>query len=528
MSTSCGSPVYAAPELVMTGRLYAGTGVDIWSCGIILYAMLCGYLPFDDDAKNPNGDNIGRLYRYIIANKPKYPSHLSSDSKDIIGKMLIPDPNSRCKIETIMIHPWLHKYKNQISKSVQELEEEAQILKQELLSTIESKSNTTLQDNYVEDVCCDDDNVDVDDSAPSSCSTSTSSVSSSYSFPPNSYSNTKDISTQVIENDENQQQDVDDNGSHTHDIITTQQQQQQPLIKSPPNTPIPYSISTTIEEFPTTEKLVTSKTSSHAIGSTNQQEQQRTLSEEESTNMPDNTDAVATEAEEETEEIKSIIIPVIDTVVTTKGSNNDEESPLLVSSSNKIQQSTQSSSPSPSSCSSSSSSNNSSSCSNLAPPPAIKTTKRHTIDTIFTKNFAAANNNSISAVNNNKKEKEQEKEQQQQQQQEKKDQDIRSPMPLTHHSSSLRAKLFSTVKRRNLSASVVKKEDRPATIKENKNRHSWQHLMHRHSSGNNNTSTNLPLSPPSSPVTPEHSKSVRLMTWIKNKSHSSSHPHKCK
>ncbi|OBZ90109.1 Serine/threonine-protein kinase KIN4 [Choanephora cucurbitarum] len=141
MSTSCGSPVYAAPELVMTGRLYVGTSVDIWSCGIILYAMLCGYLPFDDDVKNPNGDNIGRLYRYIMSHKPKYPQHLSHDAKDIISQMLVPDPSERCDLETIICHPWLEDYREEASKSIRSFEEEAKNRRMQLLEGIESTTH---------------------------------------------------------------------------------------------------------------------------------------------------------------------------------------------------------------------------------------------------------------------------------------------------------------------------------------------------------------------------------------------------
>nr|AAN32717.1 protein kinase SNF [Colletotrichum gloeosporioides f. sp. malvae] len=71
MQTSCGSPCYAAPELVVSDSLYTGRKVDVWSCGVILvstaarYAMLAGYLPFDDDPANPEGDNINLLYKIV-------------------------------------------------------------------------------------------------------------------------------------------------------------------------------------------------------------------------------------------------------------------------------------------------------------------------------------------------------------------------------------------------------------------------------------------------------------------------------
>jgi len=66
MQISCRSPSYAAPELIISEGLYISSTVDIWSRGVTLYAMLAGYLPFDNDPANPNRDNINLLYRYII------------------------------------------------------------------------------------------------------------------------------------------------------------------------------------------------------------------------------------------------------------------------------------------------------------------------------------------------------------------------------------------------------------------------------------------------------------------------------
>lgn len=98
LKTSCGSPNYAAPE-VISGKLYAGPEVDIWSCGVIVYALLCGTLPFDDES-------IPYLFRKIKGGIYILPSYLSDNSKDIISKMLVTDPLKRINIDEIRCHPW--------------------------------------------------------------------------------------------------------------------------------------------------------------------------------------------------------------------------------------------------------------------------------------------------------------------------------------------------------------------------------------------------------------------------------------
>lgn len=73
MKTACGSPCYAAPEM-LSGKRYGGLMADIWSCGIILFAMLCGYLPFEDP-------NTSALYKKIIAGDFITPKFISPSAK---------------------------------------------------------------------------------------------------------------------------------------------------------------------------------------------------------------------------------------------------------------------------------------------------------------------------------------------------------------------------------------------------------------------------------------------------------------
>ncbi|OMJ28306.1 Fatty acyl-CoA synthetase and RNA processing-associated kinase 1 [Smittium culicis] len=110
MSTSCGSPCYAAPEVVVSDGMYAGTSVDVWSCGVILYAMLAGYLPFDDDPSNPEGDNINQLYKYILSTQLNFPDHISQSASSLLKRMLVSNPAQRATMAEIRSHEWLEPY----------------------------------------------------------------------------------------------------------------------------------------------------------------------------------------------------------------------------------------------------------------------------------------------------------------------------------------------------------------------------------------------------------------------------------
>ncbi|RKF56128.1 putative serine threonine protein kinase [Golovinomyces cichoracearum] len=115
MQTSCGSPCYAAPELVVSDSLYTGRKVDVWSCGVILYAMLAGYLPFDDDPANPEGDNINLLYKYIVSTPLTFPDYVSPHARDLLRRILVPDPRKRADLFEVARHSWLVEYAHVVS-----------------------------------------------------------------------------------------------------------------------------------------------------------------------------------------------------------------------------------------------------------------------------------------------------------------------------------------------------------------------------------------------------------------------------
>ncbi|KAF2720471.1 Pkinase-domain-containing protein [Polychaeton citri CBS 116435] len=110
MQTSCGSPCYAAPELVVSDGLYTGRKVDVWSCGVILYAMLAGYLPFDDDPANPEGDNINLLYKYIVSTPLTFPEYVTPHARDLLRRILVPEPRRRADLFEVARHSWLGDY----------------------------------------------------------------------------------------------------------------------------------------------------------------------------------------------------------------------------------------------------------------------------------------------------------------------------------------------------------------------------------------------------------------------------------
>lgn len=149
LKTSCGSPNYAAPE-VISGKLYAGPEVDVWSSGVILYVLLCGKLPFDDDYIPTLFKKISRKSTHSHSHSQRYarsphhmrcpnrprspdrvesrpsmtssliltcfaegnytiPNYLGSEARNLIAKMLVVNPLHRINIEEIRKDPWFKK-----------------------------------------------------------------------------------------------------------------------------------------------------------------------------------------------------------------------------------------------------------------------------------------------------------------------------------------------------------------------------------------------------------------------------------
>ncbi|KAL4786052.1 hypothetical protein BJX76DRAFT_140065 [Aspergillus varians] len=101
LKTFCGSLYFAAPELLQA-RQYTGPEVDVWSFGIVLYVLVCGKVPFDDQS-------MPKLHAKIKQGVFEYPPGLTAECRHIISRMLVTDPKQRASLAEIMSHPWMNK-----------------------------------------------------------------------------------------------------------------------------------------------------------------------------------------------------------------------------------------------------------------------------------------------------------------------------------------------------------------------------------------------------------------------------------
>uniref|UniRef100_A0A673YDT5 non-specific serine/threonine protein kinase n=1 Tax=Salmo trutta TaxID=8032 RepID=A0A673YDT5_SALTR len=99
LSTWCGSPPYAAPE-VFEGKEYEGPQLDIWSLGVVLYVLVCGSLPFD-------GPSLPALRQRVTEGRFRIPFFMSEDCENLIRRMLVVDPAKRISVAQIKQHRWM-------------------------------------------------------------------------------------------------------------------------------------------------------------------------------------------------------------------------------------------------------------------------------------------------------------------------------------------------------------------------------------------------------------------------------------
>jgi serine/threonine protein kinase len=98
LETTCGSPAYVSPEIIREEPYTAAA--DVWASGVLLYVMLCGSLLF-------NGGKLSVMQQAILSSNPFLPNHISPELRELIGRLLMKDPNARITVRQILEHWWL-------------------------------------------------------------------------------------------------------------------------------------------------------------------------------------------------------------------------------------------------------------------------------------------------------------------------------------------------------------------------------------------------------------------------------------
>nr|QQX36512.1 CBL-interacting protein kinase 11 [Nitraria tangutorum]BCS41669.1 calcineurin B-like protein-interacting protein kinase [Nitraria tangutorum] len=101
LHTLCGTPAYVAPE-ILSKKGYDGAKVDIWSCGVILFVLTAGYLPFNDP-------NLMAMYKKIYKGEFRCPKWMSNDLKRLLNRLLHINPNTRITVDQILGDPWFRR-----------------------------------------------------------------------------------------------------------------------------------------------------------------------------------------------------------------------------------------------------------------------------------------------------------------------------------------------------------------------------------------------------------------------------------
>jgi serine/threonine protein kinase len=130
LDSFCGSPLYAAPEILLAER-YIGPPVDVWSMGVILYALLCGHLPWC-------GETQAEITYNSVRGIYDEPSNLSPTVRDLIRKMLTPSPKDRITIGDIRLHPWINEGFNELPPSLLVVRQPVFEVREEILDQLVS------------------------------------------------------------------------------------------------------------------------------------------------------------------------------------------------------------------------------------------------------------------------------------------------------------------------------------------------------------------------------------------------------